>query len=119
VAHVQAEIKKSFIERARLALPPRRSYPANPSDAADKGNVIVGQDLDVFYREQASAHGMVRPRQTPMPRANPGKISYASAGSGTSLHMAGELFKMMAGVGMMRPPRRICDRTTSTKLASP
>jgi tripartite-type tricarboxylate transporter receptor subunit TctC len=39
-------------------------------------------------------------------KANPGRISYASAGSGTSLHMAGELFKMMAGVDMVHVPYR-------------
>jgi tripartite-type tricarboxylate transporter receptor subunit TctC len=39
-------------------------------------------------------------------KANPGKISYASAGSGTSLHMAGELLKMMAGVDMVHVPYR-------------
>ncbi|HEY1545293.1 MAG TPA: tripartite tricarboxylate transporter substrate binding protein [Xanthobacteraceae bacterium] len=33
-------------------------------------------------------------------RANPGKINMASPGLGTSPHMAGELFKSMAGVGM-------------------
>jgi tripartite-type tricarboxylate transporter receptor subunit TctC len=39
-------------------------------------------------------------------KANPGKINYASAGSGTSLHMAGELFKMMAGVNIVHVPYR-------------
>jgi tripartite-type tricarboxylate transporter receptor subunit TctC len=39
-------------------------------------------------------------------KANPGKISYASAGSGTSLHMAGELFKITAGVDMVHVPYR-------------
>jgi tripartite-type tricarboxylate transporter receptor subunit TctC len=39
-------------------------------------------------------------------KANPGRISYASAGSGTSLHMAGELFKMMAGIDMVHVPYR-------------
>jgi tripartite-type tricarboxylate transporter receptor subunit TctC len=39
-------------------------------------------------------------------KANPGKINYASAGSGTSQHMAGELFKMMAGVEMVHVPYR-------------
>src|SRR5438128_9287065 len=34
-------------------------------------------------------------------KANPGKISMASAGNGTSAHVAGELFKMMAGVDMV------------------
>ena len=31
-------------------------------------------------------------------KANPGKINMASGGTGTSVHIAGELFKMMAGV---------------------
>ena len=39
-------------------------------------------------------------------KANPGKISYASAGTGTSLHVAGELFKMMAGIDMVHVPYR-------------
>jgi len=39
-------------------------------------------------------------------KANPGKINYASAGIGTSLHVAGELFKMMAGVDMVHVPYR-------------
>jgi tripartite-type tricarboxylate transporter receptor subunit TctC len=39
-------------------------------------------------------------------KANPGKITMASAGSGTSSHVAGELFKMMAGVDMVHVPYR-------------
>jgi tripartite-type tricarboxylate transporter receptor subunit TctC len=39
-------------------------------------------------------------------KANPGKISYASAGNGTTPHIAGELFKMMAGVNMVHVPYR-------------
>ena len=39
-------------------------------------------------------------------KANPGKISMASAGNGTASHMAGELFKMMAGVAMVHVPYR-------------
>ena len=34
-------------------------------------------------------------------KANPGKINLASAGNGTPLYVAGELFKMMAGVNMI------------------
>jgi len=39
-------------------------------------------------------------------KANPGKISMASAGNGTGPHLAGELFKMMAGVNMIHVPYR-------------
>jgi tripartite-type tricarboxylate transporter receptor subunit TctC len=40
-------------------------------------------------------------------KANPGKISMASAGIGTPGHVAGELFKMMAGVEMVHVPYRV------------
>lgn len=37
-------------------------------------------------------------------KANPGKISYGSSGSGTSIHLSGELFKTMTGVDMVHIP---------------
>jgi tripartite-type tricarboxylate transporter receptor subunit TctC len=39
-------------------------------------------------------------------KANPGKISMASAGNGSTPHVAGELFKMMAGIDMVHVPYR-------------
>ena len=39
-------------------------------------------------------------------KANPGKINMASGGNGTPGHVAGELFKMMAGVNMVHIPYR-------------
>jgi tripartite-type tricarboxylate transporter receptor subunit TctC len=39
-------------------------------------------------------------------KSNPGKINMASAGNGSSPHMAGELFKMMAGVNLVHVPYR-------------
>jgi tripartite-type tricarboxylate transporter receptor subunit TctC len=39
-------------------------------------------------------------------KANPGKINFGSAGVGSSQHMSGELFKMMAGVDMTHVPFR-------------
>jgi tripartite-type tricarboxylate transporter receptor subunit TctC len=37
-------------------------------------------------------------------RANPGKLSYGTFGTGTSAHLAGELFKRMAGVDLTAVP---------------
>ena len=37
-------------------------------------------------------------------RANPGKLNMASSGNGTSIHLAGELFKSMTGVFMTHIP---------------
>jgi tripartite-type tricarboxylate transporter receptor subunit TctC len=39
-------------------------------------------------------------------KANPGKLNFASPGNGTTAHVAGELFKMMAGVNMIHVPYR-------------
>jgi tripartite-type tricarboxylate transporter receptor subunit TctC len=39
-------------------------------------------------------------------KANPGRINMASAGNGTAPHLAGELFKMMAGIDMVHVPYR-------------
>src|SRR6476661_7098504 len=39
-------------------------------------------------------------------KANPGKVTMASFGTGSASHLAGELFKMMAGVNMVHVPYR-------------
>ena len=39
-------------------------------------------------------------------RARPGELNFASAGSGTVTHLAGELFKSMAGVNIVHVPYR-------------
>ena len=37
-------------------------------------------------------------------KANPGKLSYGSAGVGSTLHLAGEFFKREAGIDMVHVP---------------
>ncbi len=63
----------------------------------------------------AVPHILVVPQQSPIrtvkdlidyARANPGKLSYASVGPGTSNHLEGELFKSMANVFMVHIPYR-------------
>jgi tripartite-type tricarboxylate transporter receptor subunit TctC len=39
-------------------------------------------------------------------KANPGKLNMASAGNGTTIHVSGELFKMMTGIDMVHVPYR-------------
>src|SRR5262245_17269464 len=39
-------------------------------------------------------------------KGNPGKMSYGSDGNGTTSHMSGELFRLMAGVNMVHVPYR-------------
>jgi tripartite-type tricarboxylate transporter receptor subunit TctC len=75
-----------------------------------------------FMRDFAAVAGMVRvplvvqlnlsvPARTiseliAYARANPGKLNFGTGGIGTGAHVAGELFKMMAGVNMMHVPYR-------------
>jgi hypothetical protein len=40
------------------------------------------------------------------PRPGPGKLNYASSGIGTPPHLAGELFKSMAGIDVVHVPFR-------------
>jgi tripartite-type tricarboxylate transporter receptor subunit TctC len=76
----------------------------------------------VFLRDTAPVAGIMRlthvmvvPPSLPVKtvaefiahaKANPGKLSYASSGNGTSVHMSAELFKMMAGLDMVHVPYR-------------
>ena len=39
-------------------------------------------------------------------KARPGRVNYASPGIGTTIHLCGELFKMMTGVNMVHVPYR-------------
>jgi tripartite-type tricarboxylate transporter receptor subunit TctC len=39
-------------------------------------------------------------------KANPGRLSFGSTGNGSTLHLAGELFKMRAGVDILHVPYR-------------
>lgn len=39
-------------------------------------------------------------------KANPGKLSFASAGNGTTMHLAGELFNKVAGTKLVHVPYR-------------
>jgi tripartite-type tricarboxylate transporter receptor subunit TctC len=39
-------------------------------------------------------------------KANTGKVTFASSGHGTSVHLSGELFKRMAGIEMLHVPYR-------------
>jgi tripartite-type tricarboxylate transporter receptor subunit TctC len=75
-----------------------------------------------FIRDSAPVAGIIRvpmvillnpsvpattvPELIAYAKANPGKINMASAGNGSAPHMAGELFKMMAGVDLVHVPYR-------------
>ncbi len=86
-------------------------------------NTTLYQHLNFdFLRDTAAVAGVIRVPQvmvvTPQlpaktvpefiayAKANPGKINMGSGGVGSTLHVAGELFKMMAGVNLVHVPYR-------------
>jgi len=50
-------------------------------------------------------------------KANPGKLNYASAGSGSPSHVSAEMFKMMTGIDMVHVPYRGAAPALSELLA--
>jgi tripartite-type tricarboxylate transporter receptor subunit TctC len=49
-------------------------------------------------------------------KANPGKLNYASSGTGTPYHMAGEMFKALAGVDIVHIPHKGSDQARTAIL---
>ena len=61
----------------------------------------------VLNADKARALGITNVQQfITYAKANPGKLNMASSGNGTSIHMAGELFKAMTGSYMVHFPYR-------------
>jgi tripartite-type tricarboxylate transporter receptor subunit TctC len=50
-------------------------------------------------------------------KAQPGKLNYASAGNGVANHLAGELFKQMAGIDIVHVPYKGAPQAVSDVLA--
>jgi tripartite-type tricarboxylate transporter receptor subunit TctC len=65
----------------------------------------ISREVNVMVVNPSVPAGTV-PEFISYAKANPGKINMASSGHGSSPHMAGELFKMMAGINMVHVPYR-------------
>jgi len=66
---------------------------------------VVGQE-PIILSVSPSLPVNTLPEFVAYAKANPGKLSMASPGHGTVPHIAGELFKLMAGVDMVHVPYR-------------
>ena len=87
----------------------------NPQIPGTKLPIDVEKDLTpiinsagVYNMLVALPHGPFKtiPELIDYAKKNPGKLTYASTGNGTSQHLAGELFKRLAGVDMLHVPYR-------------
>ena len=83
---------------------PGQKLPINvDSDLTPIANIAGVYNMLVFGKHVAFR---TVPELIDQAKKNPGKLSYASAGNGTSQHLAGELFKNMAGVNLLHVPYR-------------
>ena len=64
---------------------------------------LIGTVQNVLIVNPAFAAKDVR-ELIELAKANPGKLNFASSGTGTSLHLAGELFKVSTGVDIVHIP---------------
>jgi tripartite-type tricarboxylate transporter receptor subunit TctC len=81
---------------ARLPFDPERDFTFITGLWRLPNMLVVNNDLPVRSVPELIAHL----------KAHPGRYAYASAGSGTTLHLSGELFKTLAGVEMTHVPYR-------------
>jgi tripartite-type tricarboxylate transporter receptor subunit TctC/uncharacterized membrane protein YkvA (DUF1232 family) len=79
---------------ARMPFDPERDFAPITFVASNINVVVVHPSLPVNDVRQLVDYA----------RAHPGKLSYGSAGAGTSQHLAGELFKQITGVEMTHVP---------------
>ncbi len=59
---------------------------------------------NVLVANKAKTSAKTVPEVIASAKSQPGKYTYASAGNGTSIHLAGELFTSMAGVELLHVP---------------
>jgi tripartite-type tricarboxylate transporter receptor subunit TctC len=72
----------------------------------DVAPVAIIADAPLVMEVHPSVPAKTVPAFIAYAKANPGKINYASGGIGSAVNVAGELFKMMAGVNMVHVPYR-------------
>jgi tripartite-type tricarboxylate transporter receptor subunit TctC len=101
---------------------PPDGYTLLGTDAAAAINATLYDNLNFNFIRDIAVVGMIRgplammvhpsvpaktvPEFIAYAKANPGKVSMASAGNGNATHLAGELFKVMTHVDMTHVPYR-------------
>ena len=90
-----------------MTINPQIPGPKLPIDP-DKDLTPIASSAGVYNLLVATPSGPFKtvPELIDYARKNPGKLTYASTGNGTSQHLSGELFKRLAGVDILHVPYR-------------
>jgi tripartite-type tricarboxylate transporter receptor subunit TctC len=106
VAHAPADGYTLLLSHSGFAAMPGlyRKLPFDPAAdfegvvTAASGIFVLAVNLDAPFKSVAELIGFAK--------ANPGKLSYGSAGPGSTIHLASEFFKRMASVDILHVPYR-------------
>ena len=91
---------------------PKKSYDLMKDLAPVTG--VNSQDLMLAVNAEVPANNL---REfIALAKSKPGKLNYASSGPGTPYHLAGELFKSMAGVDIVHVPHKGSDQARAALL---
>jgi tripartite-type tricarboxylate transporter receptor subunit TctC len=90
----------TFAHAANPSLQPKLPY---ATDKAFMPIILIGRSPNVLVVKPESPYKTVQD-VIAAAKANPGKLTFASQGNGTSAHLAGELFKNLAKVDLIHVP---------------
>ncbi len=92
----------SNTQTANESLVPQRKYEL----MRDLAPIAPVNYSDLVIVVHPSVQAKTLPEFIALAKSQPGKLNYASSGQGTPYHMAGELFKAMAGIDVLHVPYR-------------
>jgi tripartite-type tricarboxylate transporter receptor subunit TctC len=92
----------SNTQTANESLVPQRKYEL----MRDLVAIAPVNSSDLVIVVHPSVQARTLPEFIALAKSQPGKLNYASSGQGTPYHMAGELFKSMAGIDIVHVPYR-------------
>jgi tripartite-type tricarboxylate transporter receptor subunit TctC len=93
-----------FVTAASIIVLNPMLYKKLPYDPKDFRMLALVTDLPVVMEVHPSVPARTVAEFVAYAKQNPGKINFGSAGTGGTIHLAGEMFKQMAGIEMTHVP---------------
>jgi tripartite-type tricarboxylate transporter receptor subunit TctC len=93
-----------FVTAASIIVLNPMLYKKLPYDPKDFRMLALVTDLPVVMEVHPSVPAKTVAEFVAYARQNPGKINFGSAGTGGTIHLAGEMFKQIAGIEMTHVP---------------